>query len=134
MLLTFLLHLTFIEKWILSLIRAYNSFSGYMAPEYAMAGIFSVKSDVFSYGVLLLEIVSGMKNAGSQRRGNSLSLLGYVRKSYNKRIMFSNFCNRRTSNLVAATELCRHGSCGTRADAMSSLINHYTVDVLRVWL
>ncbi|KAK9072766.1 hypothetical protein SSX86_009201 [Deinandra increscens subsp. villosa] len=35
---------------------------GYMAPEYAMHGQFSVKSDVFSYGVLLLEIVTGQKN------------------------------------------------------------------------
>ncbi|OMO58029.1 hypothetical protein COLO4_34917 [Corchorus olitorius] len=35
---------------------------GYMSPEYAMNGIFSVKSDVFSFGVLLLEIVSGKKN------------------------------------------------------------------------
>ena len=33
--------------------------SGYMAPEYAMHGQFSVKSDVFSFGVLILEIVSG---------------------------------------------------------------------------
>ncbi|XP_060192342.1 cysteine-rich receptor-like protein kinase 10 [Lycium barbarum] len=32
---------------------------GYMAPEYAMHGQFSVKSDVFSFGVLILEIVSG---------------------------------------------------------------------------
>ncbi|KAK4726261.1 hypothetical protein R3W88_031178 [Solanum pinnatisectum] len=32
---------------------------GYMSPEYAMHGQFSVKSDVFSFGVLLLEIISG---------------------------------------------------------------------------
>ncbi|XP_049382388.1 cysteine-rich receptor-like protein kinase 44 isoform X1 [Solanum stenotomum] len=35
---------------------------GYMAPEYAMHGQFSVKSDVFSFGVLVLEILSGQKN------------------------------------------------------------------------
>ncbi|RZC09203.1 G-type lectin S-receptor-like serine/threonine-protein kinase At4g27290 isoform X2 [Glycine soja] len=35
---------------------------GYMAPEYAFDGLFSIKSDVFSFGVLLLEIVSGKKN------------------------------------------------------------------------
>ncbi|CAH9093555.1 unnamed protein product [Cuscuta epithymum] len=35
---------------------------GYMPPEYALYGEFSVKSDIFSFGVLLLEIISGMKN------------------------------------------------------------------------
>ncbi|GJN32665.1 hypothetical protein PR202_gb21185 [Eleusine coracana subsp. coracana] len=35
-----------------------------MSPEYAMDGVFSVKSDVFSFGVLVLEIVSGRKNRG----------------------------------------------------------------------
>ncbi|OIT04815.1 putative cysteine-rich receptor-like protein kinase 20 [Nicotiana attenuata] len=37
---------------------------GYMAPEYAMEGLFSTKSDVFSFGVLVLEIISGRKNTG----------------------------------------------------------------------
>ncbi|KAG4161477.1 hypothetical protein ERO13_D01G057500v2 [Gossypium hirsutum] len=37
---------------------------GYMSPEYALEGLFSVKSDVFSFGVLLMEIVSGKKNTG----------------------------------------------------------------------
>jgi hypothetical protein len=50
-----------------------------MAPEYASEGIFSVKSDVFSFGVLLLEIVSGKRNSGhGQRYGNFANLLGYV--------------------------------------------------------
>ncbi|CAN0902415.1 Cysteine-rich receptor-like protein kinase 43, partial [Linum grandiflorum] len=35
---------------------------GYMAPEYAMHGYLSVKTDVFSYGILVLEIVSGRNN------------------------------------------------------------------------
>ncbi|KAG6736089.1 hypothetical protein POTOM_061212 [Populus tomentosa] len=34
---------------------------GYIAPEYAKQRQFSVKSDVFSFGVLVLEIVSGQK-------------------------------------------------------------------------
>ncbi|XP_062170543.1 cysteine-rich receptor-like protein kinase 44 [Alnus glutinosa] len=36
-----------------------------MAPEYATEGLFLVKSDVFSFGILLLEILSGKKNRGA---------------------------------------------------------------------
>ncbi|TVU05271.1 hypothetical protein EJB05_48429, partial [Eragrostis curvula] len=38
---------------------------GYMAPEYAVKGLFSVKSEVFSFGVLILEIISGRRVSGS---------------------------------------------------------------------
>lgn len=51
---------------------------GYMSPEYAMDGLFSVKSDVFSFGVLLLEIVSGKKNIGFYHSDSELNLLGHV--------------------------------------------------------
>ncbi|KAF9609229.1 hypothetical protein IFM89_014423 [Coptis chinensis] len=36
---------------------------GYMAPEYATRGVLSVKTDVYSYGVVILEIVTGKSNA-----------------------------------------------------------------------
>ncbi|KAI4312039.1 hypothetical protein MLD38_036895 [Melastoma candidum] len=41
---------------------------GYMAPEYAARGKFSVKSDVFSFGVLVLEIISGRRNLADVSR------------------------------------------------------------------
>ncbi|KAK8943357.1 G-type lectin S-receptor-like serine/threonine-protein kinase SRK [Platanthera guangdongensis] len=52
--------------------------SGYISPEYAFKGLFSVKSDVFSFGILLLEIVSGRISAGLHEFGSSCSLLAYV--------------------------------------------------------
>ncbi|URE24273.1 receptor-like protein kinase [Musa troglodytarum] len=51
---------------------------GYMAPEYAMHGHFSAKSDVFSFGVLVLEILTGRKNTGSYDSANSEDLLSYA--------------------------------------------------------
>ena len=53
-------------------------YSGYMAPEYAIDGQFSVKSDVFSFGILMLEIVSGKKNRGFYQLNDNLNLIGYV--------------------------------------------------------
>ena len=52
--------------------------SGYMSPEYAMHGQFSVKSDVFSFGVLVLEIISGRKNSSFRNGENIEDLLSYV--------------------------------------------------------
>ncbi|CAL5443232.1 unnamed protein product [Camellia sinensis] len=51
---------------------------GYMSPEYALDGLFSVKSDVFSFGVMMLEIISGKKNTGFYQPDRALNLLGYA--------------------------------------------------------
>jgi serine/threonine protein kinase len=48
-----------------------------MSPEYAMDGLYSIKSDVFSFGVLVLEIISGKKNTGFYNN-ESLNLVRYV--------------------------------------------------------
>jgi len=56
---------------------------GYMAPEYAMGGLFSEKSDVFSLGVILLEIVSGRRNSSFYNDGQNPNLSAYAWKLWN---------------------------------------------------
>ncbi|OMO52213.1 hypothetical protein COLO4_37352 [Corchorus olitorius] len=57
---------------------------GYMSPEYAMQGKFSEKSDVFSFGVLLLEIISGRKNTSFNNDRHALSLLDHAWRLWNE--------------------------------------------------
>ena len=52
-----------------------------MAPEYAMQGQLSVKADVYSYGVLLLELMAGRKNTDNNLSPDMQTLLGWVRYS-----------------------------------------------------
>ncbi|VAH29357.1 unnamed protein product [Triticum turgidum subsp. durum] len=51
---------------------------GYMAPEYAMRGNYSIKSDVFSFGVLILEIVTGKRNSVAYDSEQAVDLLSLV--------------------------------------------------------
>ncbi|CAI9756562.1 unnamed protein product [Fraxinus pennsylvanica] len=57
---------------------------GYMSPEYAMSGHFSVKSDVFSFGVIVLEIISGKKNWGFYHPDHDYNLIGHAWKLWNE--------------------------------------------------
>ncbi|XP_020969985.1 receptor-like serine/threonine-protein kinase SD1-8 isoform X3 [Arachis ipaensis] len=57
---------------------------GYMSPEYAMDGNFSIKSDVFSFGVMVLEIITGKKNRKFYSDNNELNLLGNVWRHWHK--------------------------------------------------
>ncbi|KAI8007524.1 G-type lectin S-receptor-like serine/threonine-protein kinase [Camellia lanceoleosa] len=51
---------------------------GYMSPEYALDGLFSIKLDAFSFGVLVLEIMSGKRNRGFYHPDHHLNLLGHA--------------------------------------------------------
>ncbi|XP_073056026.1 cysteine-rich receptor-like protein kinase 15 isoform X2 [Primulina eburnea] len=55
---------------------------GYMSPEYAMHGQFSAKSDVFSFGVLILEIISGKQNRSYKNGEDVEDLLSLVWKHW----------------------------------------------------
>ncbi|KAK9928002.1 hypothetical protein M0R45_025160 [Rubus argutus] len=58
---------------------------GYMAPEYAMGGLYSVKSDVFSFRILVLEILMGRKNfLGFHPTTSALTLLNYAWELWNE--------------------------------------------------
>ncbi|XP_061361986.1 probable leucine-rich repeat receptor-like serine/threonine-protein kinase At3g14840 [Gastrolobium bilobum] len=52
---------------------------GYMAPEYAMHGYLTDKADVYSFGIVALEIVSGTHNSNSHPKEECFSLLDWVR-------------------------------------------------------
>ncbi|XP_022742993.1 G-type lectin S-receptor-like serine/threonine-protein kinase At1g11330 isoform X2 [Durio zibethinus] len=72
---------------------------GYMSPEYAMQGHYSEKSDVFSYGVLLLEIINGRRNTSFYNHEHSSSLLGYAWQLWNE------------DNILALTDTAVYDQC-----------------------
>lgn len=57
---------------------------GYMAPEYAFEGRFSEKSDVFSFGILMMEIACGRRNSSFHYQGATMNLLGHIWKLWNE--------------------------------------------------
>uniref|UniRef100_A0A0E0BGY5 Protein kinase domain-containing protein n=1 Tax=Oryza glumipatula TaxID=40148 RepID=A0A0E0BGY5_9ORYZ len=57
---------------------------GYIAPEYYYRGEISEKSDIFSLGILILEIVTGLKNDSSSQEVSSRILIDNVRRNWLK--------------------------------------------------
>ncbi|KAK7368536.1 hypothetical protein VNO80_10563 [Phaseolus coccineus] len=58
--------------------------NGYMAPEYVMHGNLSVKADVFSYGVLVLELITGQRNSSFNLDVDAQNMLDWAYKMYKK--------------------------------------------------
>lgn len=88
-----------------------------MAPEYVIHGQFSVKSDVFSFGVLTLEIVSGQRNSCFQNGENEEYLLSHVRNSLSATQVKAHEINRQKEfSLILSLPMyfvyCRHGEIG----------------------
>ncbi|CAI9282338.1 unnamed protein product [Lactuca saligna] len=56
------------EKWAQQVVSPIEGTFGYMAPEYFMHGVIHEKTDVFAFGVLLLELISGRRAVDSHRQ------------------------------------------------------------------
>ncbi|TKY66654.1 G-type lectin S-receptor serine/threonine-protein kinase SD1-1 [Spatholobus suberectus] len=81
---------------------------GYMAPEYAIDGQFSIKSDVFSFGVLLLEIICGKKSR-SYRGKQILNLVDHVWTLWKKGMTLQIVDSNMEDSCIAAEVLrCIH--------------------------
>ncbi|KAL0918764.1 hypothetical protein M5K25_010796 [Dendrobium thyrsiflorum] len=68
---------------------------GYCAPEYAMTGQLTVKSDVFSFGVVLLELITGRRAFDSTRAHGEQNLILWVKPLFNDRRRLSKLADPR---------------------------------------
>uniref|UniRef100_A0A1D1XMM9 Putative LRR receptor-like serine/threonine-protein kinase At1g56140 n=1 Tax=Anthurium amnicola TaxID=1678845 RepID=A0A1D1XMM9_9ARAE len=56
--------------------------TGYLAPEYAMGGRLTKKADIYSFGVLILEIISGRSSTKTSWSGVEKSILDWTWQLY----------------------------------------------------
>lgn len=62
---------------------------GYCAPDYAMTGQLTFKSDIYSFGVVLLELISGRKAIDPRKDAQEQNLVAWARPLFRDRNKFS---------------------------------------------
>jgi len=70
---------------------------GYCAPDYAMTGKLTKQSDIYSFGVVLLELITGRRALDTSREGREQHLV-YMKKILISLYIFIEKLNERTSN------------------------------------
>ncbi|KAL1814974.1 hypothetical protein ACET3Z_017548 [Daucus carota] len=88
---------------------------GYCAPEYAMTGKLTPKSDIYSFGVVLLELITGRRAIDNTQEPEERSLIAWSRPFMRDRkkyvqmadpLMQGRFSVRSLHNVVAICAMC----------------------------
>ncbi|KAG6634347.1 hypothetical protein CIPAW_12G112200 [Carya illinoinensis] len=103
---------------------------GYMAPEYALRGYLTDKADVYSFGIVALEIVSGKSNTSHRPKGESLQLLDWALVLKEKGNLLdlldprlgSNYRKEEVMRVINVALLCTNVSAAVRP-TMSSVVS-----------
>ncbi|CAH9143234.1 unnamed protein product [Cuscuta epithymum] len=102
---------------------------GYMAPEYAMRGYLTDKADVYSFGIVALEIVSGKSNTNYRPKEDFVYLLdwAYVLEEQGNLLdlvdesLGSNYSKKEAMRMLKLALLCANPS-PTLRPSMSSVV------------
>ncbi|XP_059285252.1 probable LRR receptor-like serine/threonine-protein kinase At1g56140 isoform X1 [Lycium ferocissimum] len=107
---------------------------GYLAPEYALRGRLTEKADVFSFGVLALEIVSGRANSDESLEEDKIYLLEWAWQLHESKretelvdAYLSEFDVDEVKKVIGIALLCTQTSPGVRP-SMSRVIAMLTGD------
>uniref|UniRef100_A0A0D3G553 non-specific serine/threonine protein kinase n=1 Tax=Oryza barthii TaxID=65489 RepID=A0A0D3G553_9ORYZ len=90
---------------------------GYLAPEYAMRGRLTEKVDVFAFGVVVLEIVTGRSNTNNSLEESKIYLFEWLWDLYEKEQVLGivdpslkDFNNNEAFRVIRVALLCTQGS------------------------
>ncbi|GLT64140.1 hypothetical protein SLA2020_366500 [Shorea laevis] len=108
---------------------------GYLAPEYAMRGHLTEKADVFAFGVVALEIVSGRPNADSNLEEEKVYLLEWAWHLHENNSVvdlmdstLSEFSEEEVKRVIGVSLLCTQAS-PTLRPSMSRVVAMLSGDI-----
>ncbi|XP_023882769.1 probable LRR receptor-like serine/threonine-protein kinase At1g56140 isoform X2 [Quercus suber] len=108
---------------------------GYLAPEYAMRGHLTEKADVFAFGVVALELVSGRPNSDSSLEEEKIYLLEWAWQLHenNREVdladsKLSEFNEEEVKRLIGVSLLCTQAS-PTLRPSMSRVVAMLSGDI-----